>query len=212
MSDPGPTTTYIVPPREPIGDVGRDGSVVVRRTWWRYFQSLGVILGIGQGGGTVPLSLVDLENFVFAEMGRSPESPVAVDDLPPPAPPPPALPQPDMDAPRADLAPLWREIDQIQKFMVSARPPIPMPLPAFTAAGGALPPVHAVVDTVALVAGVATVTLARAAQFTSAASYVVLANDASGAAVVCSTSNISGSSFQIFGSVTDAVTFLAIGN
>ena len=69
-----------------------------------------------------------------------------------------------------------------------------------------------VTGTATLVAGNATVTLSGSAVYTSTGSYVCSGNDTGGSAIAASTQNQSASSFKIFGTLTDVVTYSCVGN
>lgn len=71
---------------------------------------------------------------------------------------------------------------------------------------------HMVTGTATLSAGSVTVTLSGAAVYTSSGSYACSGNDTGGSAIATSTQNQSASSFKIFGTLTDTVSFSCIGN
>lgn len=71
---------------------------------------------------------------------------------------------------------------------------------------------HMAIGTSTLVAGTVTITLSGSAVYTSSATYACSANDTGGSAIATSVQNQSGTSFKIFGTLTDTVSFSCIGD
>ncbi len=71
---------------------------------------------------------------------------------------------------------------------------------------------HAVIGSTSLVLGVATVILSDASSYSTSSSYVCSGSDTSGNPLAVSTQNQSGSSFKLFGTLSDTVTYNCIGN
>ncbi len=84
--------------------------------------------------------------------------------------------------------------------------------PLYNLSGTAQNTPHQVIGTATLSGGTVTVTLSGSAIFTSSGSYVCNANDTGGSALAASTQNQSGSSFKIFGTLTDVTTYICTGN
>jgi len=94
---------------------------------------------------------------------------------------------------------------------ISAAGALPTLLPVFDRAGVAKTPAHVVVDKCTLSVGVCTVTLTGSAVFTSATSYTCLPTDQALAATLASASNVSGTSFTIYGTLTDVIQYSCTG-
>jgi hypothetical protein len=87
-----------------------------------------------------------------------------------------------------------------------------MAMPTYNAAGVPNPVPHSVIDNATIGGGGSvTITLTGPAQFTSATSYTVTANDTTGVAAPVSVQNVSGASFTIFGVPGHTVNFVAVG-
>lgn len=87
-----------------------------------------------------------------------------------------------------------------------------IPTPLYSVSGAASNNPHIVQASVALSAGNATVTLTNAAVFSGTNTYVCNGNDTGGSALAVSTQNQSASSFKVFGTLTDTVSIICIGN
>jgi hypothetical protein len=85
-------------------------------------------------------------------------------------------------------------------------------MPVVSITGTAINVPHTVFGTATLVAGTATIALTGSAIYTSSSSYSCSVNDASGTAVTTSSQNTASNSFKIFGTGTDSVSFVCVGN
>jgi hypothetical protein len=85
-------------------------------------------------------------------------------------------------------------------------------MPLYNASGTLQTTPHTVIGSGTLSAGNLTVTLTGSAVFSSLSSYVCNGNDTGGSAIAVSTQNQSGSSFKIFGTLTDTVSYTCTGN
>lgn len=84
-------------------------------------------------------------------------------------------------------------------------------MPVYNISGTIQNSPHVVTGSSALVAGSATITLTNTAVYSSTSSYFCSGSDASGSALAVSMQNQSASSFKIFGTLTDTVTFSCAG-
>lgn len=84
--------------------------------------------------------------------------------------------------------------------------------PLYNISGSVQSNPHAVIGSVALSLGTATVTLSGSSAYSSTSSYVCSGSDTSGTVLAVSTQNQSASSFKLFGTMSNTVTFSCIGN
>jgi hypothetical protein len=85
-------------------------------------------------------------------------------------------------------------------------------LPLYNVSGTGQNAPHAVIGSATLSGGTVTVTLSGSSVFSSSSSYVCHSNDTAGSAILSSTQNQSSSSFKIFGTGTDTIAYMCIGN
>lgn len=85
-------------------------------------------------------------------------------------------------------------------------------VPLYNVGGSVLNYPHAVQWSCTLSAGSCTITLAGSAVYSSSSSYVCTGNDGVGAVAAVSTQNQTASSFKVFGTSSDNVAGICIGN